>query len=306
MPLEERSNWGRRLARGEFVTTVEVLPPKGCDATKTLESIRLLKEAGVNAVNIPDGPRAQTRMSAQATAVLVEREIGLESVLHYCCRDRNLLGMMSDLLGAAALGLRNLLLITGDPPKMGPYPDATAVFDIDSIGLTNMVNKLNHGLDLGNNPIGHADLLLHRRRRQPRRGQSGRRDQALRVEGRGRRRVRHHAAGLRHRTAPRLPQAHRARPRPRRRGHLAARLLPQRRVPPQRSARRPRHALHHGAHAPRLREGQRRRPRRRTRHRPRMPPRRARRHPGRPGLRPLQQRQIRPRSLRSVSPNSPR
>ena len=154
VPLEERSNWARRISRGEFVTTVEVLPPKGCDAQKTLESIRLLKDAGVGAVNIPDGPRAQTRMSAQATALLVEREIGLEAVLHYCCRDRNLLGMMSDLLGAAALGLRNLLIITGDPPKMGPYPDATAVFDIDSIGLTNMVNKLNHGLDLGNNPIG--------------------------------------------------------------------------------------------------------------------------------------------------------
>ncbi|HEX8178497.1 MAG TPA: bifunctional homocysteine S-methyltransferase/methylenetetrahydrofolate reductase [Pyrinomonadaceae bacterium] len=154
VPPEERSNWSRRLARGEFVTTVEVLPPKGCEPDKTLTSIRLLKDAGVNAVNIPDGPRAQTRMSAQATALLVEREIGLETVLHYCCRDRNLLGMMSDLLGAAALGLRNLLLITGDPPKMGPYPDATAVFDIDSIGLTNMVNKLNHGLDLGNNPIG--------------------------------------------------------------------------------------------------------------------------------------------------------
>ncbi len=154
VPPEERSNWSRMIARGEFVTTVEVLPPKGCDPDKTLQSIRLLKEAGVNAVNIPDGPRAQTRMSAQATALLVEREIGLETVLHYCCRDRNLLGMMSDLLGAAALGLRNLLLITGDPPKMGPYPDATAVFDIDSIGLTNMVNKLNHGLDLGNNPIG--------------------------------------------------------------------------------------------------------------------------------------------------------
>ncbi|MBA3713952.1 MAG: bifunctional homocysteine S-methyltransferase/methylenetetrahydrofolate reductase [Pyrinomonadaceae bacterium] len=154
VPLAERSNWARRLVAGEFVTTVEVLPPKGCDAAKTLDQIRLLKDAGVNAVNIPDGPRAQTRMSAQATALLVERDIGLESVLHYCCRDRNLLGMMSDLLGAAALGLRNLLLITGDPPKMGPYPDATAVFDIDSIGLTNMVNKLNHGLDLGNNPIG--------------------------------------------------------------------------------------------------------------------------------------------------------
>ncbi|MEP7077321.1 MAG: bifunctional homocysteine S-methyltransferase/methylenetetrahydrofolate reductase [Acidobacteriota bacterium] len=152
-PLE-RSRWSAKIARGDFVTSVEVLPPKGCDAEKTLDSIRLLKDAGVDGVNIPDGPRAQTRMSAQATAVLVEREIGIEAVLHYCCRDRNLLGMMSDLLGAAALGLHNLLLITGDPPKMGPYPDATAVFDIDAIGLTNMVNKLNHGLDLGNNPIG--------------------------------------------------------------------------------------------------------------------------------------------------------
>jgi homocysteine S-methyltransferase len=154
VPPEERSAWGRKIARGEFVTSVEVLPPKGVDAKKTLDSIRLLKDAGVDGVNIPDGARAQSRMSAIATAVLVEQQIGIESVLHYCCRDRNLLGMMSDLLGAAALGLRNILVITGDPPKMGPYPDATAVFDIDSIGLTNMVNKLNHGLDLGNNPIG--------------------------------------------------------------------------------------------------------------------------------------------------------
>jgi methionine synthase / methylenetetrahydrofolate reductase (NADH) len=154
VPAEERSNWARKIATGEFVTTVEVLPPKGCNPWKTLDSIRLLKEAGVDGVNIPDGPRAQTRMSALATAVMVQREIGMEAVLHYCCRDRNLLGMMSDLLGAGALGLRNLLLITGDPPKMGPYPDATAVFDIDAIGLTNMVNKLNHGLDIGNNPIG--------------------------------------------------------------------------------------------------------------------------------------------------------
>lgn len=151
---EDRSRWSAKIARGEFVTSVEVLPPKGCDAEKTLDSIRLLKEVGVDGVNIPDGPRAQTRMSAMATAVLVEREIGIEAVLHYCCRDRNLLGMMSDLLGAAAMGLHNLLIITGDPPKMGPYPDATAVFDIDAIGLTNMANKLNHGLDLGNNPIG--------------------------------------------------------------------------------------------------------------------------------------------------------
>jgi methionine synthase / methylenetetrahydrofolate reductase (NADH) len=154
VPPEERSAWGRKISRGEFVTSVEVLPPKGVDAQKTLDSIRLLKEAGVDGVNIPDGARAQSRMSALATAVLVEQQIGIEAVLHYCCRDRNLLGMMSDLLGAAALGIRNLLLITGDPPKMGPYPDATAVFDIDAIGLTNMVNKLNHGLDIGNNPIG--------------------------------------------------------------------------------------------------------------------------------------------------------
>jgi homocysteine S-methyltransferase len=154
VPPEERSKWGRKIALGEFVTSVEVLPPKGVDSKKTLDSIRLLKDAGVDGVNIPDGARAQSRMSALATAVLVEQQIGIESVLHYCCRDRNLLGMMSDLLGAAALGLRNILVITGDPPKMGPYPDATAVFDIDSIGLTNMVNKLNHGLDLGNNPIG--------------------------------------------------------------------------------------------------------------------------------------------------------
>jgi homocysteine S-methyltransferase len=154
VPAEERSNWARKIATGEFVTTVEVLPPKGCNPWKTLDAIRLLKDAGVDGVNIPDGPRAQTRMGAMATALMVQKEIGIEPVLHYCCRDRNLLGMMSDLLGAAALGLRNLLVITGDPPKMGPYPDATAVFDIDAIGLTNMVNKLNHGLDIGNNPIG--------------------------------------------------------------------------------------------------------------------------------------------------------
>lgn len=154
VPAEQRSNWAAKIARGEFVTSVEVLPPKGCDAAKTLESIKLLKDSGVDAVNIPDGPRAQTRMSAQATAILVQQQLGIEAVLHYCCRDRNLLGMMSDLLGASALGVHNLLIITGDPPKMGPFPDATAVFDIDSIGLTNMANKLNHGMDLGNNPIG--------------------------------------------------------------------------------------------------------------------------------------------------------
>jgi homocysteine S-methyltransferase len=119
-----------------------------------IESVKLLKEAGVDAVNVPDGPRAQSRMGAIATSLIIEQQVGIESVTHYCCRDRNLLGMTSDLLGAAGLGLRNILIITGDPPKMGPYPDATAVFDIDSIGLTNMVTRLNQGLDLGGNAIG--------------------------------------------------------------------------------------------------------------------------------------------------------
>jgi homocysteine S-methyltransferase len=154
VPLTARSNWGRKIAAGEFVTTIEITPPKGPNPDKMIESVRSIKEAGVDAVNVPDGPRAQNRMGAIAVAVLLQQRVGIETVLHYCCRDRNLLGMHSDLLGCAALGLRNLLLITGDPPKMGPYPDATAVFDIDSIGLTNMANLMNHGLDLGGNPFG--------------------------------------------------------------------------------------------------------------------------------------------------------
>jgi methionine synthase / methylenetetrahydrofolate reductase(NADPH) len=153
-PQIERSNWGRKLATGELVTTVEIVPPKGINPAKMLAGVRLLKSAGLDAVNVPDGPRAQMRMGALATAVLVEQIAGIETVVHYCCRDRNLLGMLSDLLGAHAMGLRNMLLITGDPPKMGPYPEATAVFDIDSIGLTNLVSRLNHGMDPGGNPIG--------------------------------------------------------------------------------------------------------------------------------------------------------
>lgn len=154
VPMEKRSNWGRKIKAGEFVTTIEITPPKGPDPTAMLAGIRQIRDAGVDAVNVPDGPRAQNRMGAIAVAVLVQQQVGIETVLHYCCRDRNLLGMHSDLLGCAALGLHNLLLITGDPPKMGPYPDATAVFDIDSIGLTNMVSLLNRGLDLGGNPFG--------------------------------------------------------------------------------------------------------------------------------------------------------
>jgi methionine synthase / methylenetetrahydrofolate reductase(NADPH) len=153
-PLAERSNWGRKIAAGELVTTVEIVPPKGITPDRMLAGVRLLKAAGVDAVNVPDGPRAQMRMGVLPTATLVEQIVGTETVVHYCCRDRNLLGMLSDLLGAHALGLRNLLLITGDPPKMGPYPEATAVFDIDAIGLTNLVARLNRGLDPGGNPIG--------------------------------------------------------------------------------------------------------------------------------------------------------
>ena len=153
-PREEKSRFARKICAGEFVTSVEIVPPKGCDPSRMLEGVRLLKESGVDAVNVPDGPRAQSRMGVLAVSTLIEQQVGIEAVVHYCCRDRNLLGMTSDLLGAAAMGLRNLLIITGDPPKMGPYPEATAVFDIDSIGLVNMVNRLNHGLDIGGNPIG--------------------------------------------------------------------------------------------------------------------------------------------------------
>jgi homocysteine S-methyltransferase len=160
IPLAERSNWGRKLAAGHFLTTVEIVPPRGVDPEKMIEGVELLKRAGVDGVNVPDGPRAQSRMGVIATSLLIQQRVGIEPVVHYCCRDRNLLGMLSDLLGAQALGLRNLLLITGDPPKMGPYPDATAVFDIDSIGLTNLVARLNRGLDPGGNAIGEPTSFV--------------------------------------------------------------------------------------------------------------------------------------------------
>jgi homocysteine S-methyltransferase len=154
VPLAERSKWGAKLANNQFVTSVEIVPPRGVDATRMLTDVAKLKAANVDAVNVPDGPRAQSRMGALLTSVLIEQKVGIETVTHYACRDRNLLGMLSDLLGAAAVGLRNLLIVTGDPPKMGPYPDATAVFDVDSIGLTNLVKNLNLGLDPGGNEIG--------------------------------------------------------------------------------------------------------------------------------------------------------
>ncbi len=154
IPLEDRSILGAKLARGEFVTMVEIVPPKGIDVQKEIEGARFVKSVGVDAVNIPDSPRASARMSNQALSLLIQQEVGIDAILHYTCRDRNVLCIQSDLLGAAAVGIRNLICITGDPPKMGNYPDATAVFDVDAIGLVNIVHNLNRGLDLGGNPIG--------------------------------------------------------------------------------------------------------------------------------------------------------
>ncbi len=149
VPLEEKSRLSRKIHEGAFVKLIEIVPPRGCDPVPTLEKAERLAEAGIDAINIPDSPRATSRMSPLALAVLIEKYTDIETVLHYCCRDRNILGMQSDLLGAHALGIRNMLLVTGDPIKTEDYPDATAVFDIDSIGLTNVVNRLNHGRDIG-------------------------------------------------------------------------------------------------------------------------------------------------------------
>ncbi|MGI4827326.1 MAG: bifunctional homocysteine S-methyltransferase/methylenetetrahydrofolate reductase [Janthinobacterium lividum] len=153
-PLEDRSTVGRKIARGEFVTLVEIVPPKGFDCSKELAGADLLAFRGVDAINVPDSPRASARMSALSLCAQIQAKVGIETVLHYTCRDRNLLGIQSDLLGAASIGLKNILCLTGDPPKMGNYPDATAVFDVDAIGLTRITQALNHGLDIGRNPIG--------------------------------------------------------------------------------------------------------------------------------------------------------
>jgi len=150
----EKSRLMNKLLREEFVTLVELVSPRGASPSAQLGKARTLFNFGIDAINIPDGPRASARMSALSMAVLIQKEIGIETVLHFACRDRNAIGMQSDLLGAWALGLRNILAITGDPPKLGNYPDATAVFDVDAIGLTNLLNRLNHGLDLAGNPIG--------------------------------------------------------------------------------------------------------------------------------------------------------
>src|SRR5271157_3514889 len=160
VPIEKKSQLGAKLAAGKFVSFVEILPPRGIDASREIDGARRCAEHGIDCINVPDGPRASARMSAQVTCQLIQQQAGIEAVNHFCCRDRNILGIQSELLGAHAAGVRNLICITGDPPRMGLYPDATAVFDVDAIGLVNIVNNLNHGLDIGGNPIGSQTALL--------------------------------------------------------------------------------------------------------------------------------------------------
>ena len=160
LPIAEKSKLGAKLAAGKFVAFVEILPPRGVDASKEIAGAKLCRDNGIDCINVPDGPRASARLSAQVTCQLIQQQAEIEAVLHFCCRDRNILSIQSEILGAHAIGVRNLICITGDPPRMGTNPDATAVFDVDSIGLTNIVNNLNHGLDLGGNPIGSQTAML--------------------------------------------------------------------------------------------------------------------------------------------------
>jgi homocysteine S-methyltransferase len=154
--LGQRSKIGSMIAEGEFVTLVEIVPPKGIDCSKELNGAAELHKLGVDAINVPDSPRASARMSAQSLCVQIQQNVGIETILHYTCRDRNVLSIQSDLLGASSIGLKNILCLTGDPPKLGNYPDATAVFDVDAIGLVNIVRNLNCGLDIGKNSIGES------------------------------------------------------------------------------------------------------------------------------------------------------
>lgn len=152
-PMAEKSQLGRRLAQRQWVTTVELVPPRGYDLSSTVAKSRRLKDQGVTAINIPDGPRASSRISPLITAERILREAGIEPILHFCCRDRNLIGMQADLLACAACGIHNILFVTGDPPKLGNYPQATGVFDADAIGMAAVQRQLNCGLDLGGQPI---------------------------------------------------------------------------------------------------------------------------------------------------------
>lgn len=152
-PLGERSRLAWRLAQKQWVTSVELVPPRGYDLRPTVERCKKLHRRGVDCVNIPDGPRASSRISSLIVADRIQKEAQIEVILHVCCRDRNLIGLQADMLAAAACDLRNLLYITGDPPKLGEYPDASGVFDTDSIGAVMIQKRLNRGVDMGGQSI---------------------------------------------------------------------------------------------------------------------------------------------------------
>jgi len=156
----EKSEFAKRLLSGQKVTSIEMLPPKACDVTGLVEKARHCKKCGIDVINIPDGPRASARVSPMVASIAILQQAGIEPVLHYCCRDRNLIGMQSDLLGAQVAGVRNILIITGDPPKLGDYPDVTGVFDVDAIGLTQVASNLNHGHDIGGNLVNPPTALF--------------------------------------------------------------------------------------------------------------------------------------------------
>jgi methionine synthase / methylenetetrahydrofolate reductase(NADPH) len=159
-PLAHRSELAAKIARGRFVVSVEVNPPVGLDPSRAIAAAKMLRSGGIDVVNIADGARAQARMSNLAMAVRVQRECGIETILHVCGRDRNLLATLAHLLGAHDLGIRNLVVITGDPPKMGDFPDATAVYDLDSIGILKLATRLNYGVDPGGKPLGATTSFL--------------------------------------------------------------------------------------------------------------------------------------------------
>jgi len=153
VPLAERSRFGRKLAAGEWVTTVEISPPRGWQTADIVAKAKLCQEAGVDVINIPDGPRAAPRMSSIITALHIQQQAGIEAVLHVCGRDRNFIGLQADLLGCSGCGIHNFLFITGDPPKLGNYGFASGVFDTDSIGLAKLQKDLNRGFDFGGQKI---------------------------------------------------------------------------------------------------------------------------------------------------------
>ncbi len=196
VPQALKSKLAKKLSSGEQVVLVEMVPPRSTDITKSVEGAILLKESGVDAINIPDGPRASARMTGLALSVVIEQKVGIETVIHYTCRDRNLLGMQSDLLGASVLGAKNILAITGDPPMIGDYPQATAVFDIDAIGLVHLISNLNHGIDVGEKRIGDPTSFFTGVGVDPNSVNLKNEINRLRLKKRGRGRVYHYSTGI--------------------------------------------------------------------------------------------------------------